>query len=297
MIMIKKRALSECDRKEQIVAKRLRPNDHKLGETVAKSSVFNTPLTPTRGQSPHKKDDNENIPFKTPIKSVVMTTPVKASPTTVVPETPLKSVRSVRHREKIRRVKLYPEQAQEQQPVLGETPKKAPTLRDRNPSSELSGICNCPGKEQVCRVCTKKSESFAPRAGTPGFRAPEVLLKHMQQTTAIDIWSAGVIFASLLSGRYPFFRNTDDMTSLAEITTLMGTKRVMRAASDLGKRITMTAKTKAPIDLKSLLLRLRGDPEFDAPDTAYHLLDSLLEPNPRIRITADEALQHPFIIQ
>lgn len=42
----------------------------------------------------------------------------------------------------------------------------------------------------------------AQRAGTRGFRAPEVLLKVFQQDYAIDIWSAGVILLTLLTRRY-----------------------------------------------------------------------------------------------
>ena len=74
-----------------------------------------------------------------------------------------------------------------------------------------------------------------PRAGTPGFRSPEVLLKYPQQSPAVDMWSAGVIFLSILTGRYPFFRAYDDLTSLAQIMTLRGTGEAAKAAFKLGK--------------------------------------------------------------
>ena len=79
----------------------------------------------------------------------------------------------------------------------------------------------------------------APRAGTPGFRAPEVLLKCPLQTTAVDVWSAGVIFLCLLSGRYPFFRAPDDLSALAQIIALMGTTEYTRAARQLGELSTV----------------------------------------------------------
>lgn len=41
----------------------------------------------------------------------------------------------------------------------------------------------------------------ASRAGTRGFRAPEVLFKCMKQTASIDIWSVGVILLTLLTRR------------------------------------------------------------------------------------------------
>ena len=52
---------------------------------------------------------------------------------------------------------------------------------------------------------------------------------------AVDMWSAGVIFLSLLSGRYPFFRGNDDMTCLSQIISLLGTEKVARAAASFGQ--------------------------------------------------------------
>lgn len=52
--------------------------------------------------------------------------------------------------------------------------------------------------------------------------------------SAVDIWSAGVIFLSLLSGRYPFFRANDDMTALAQIVSTFGSEQVKEAAKACG---------------------------------------------------------------
>jgi hypothetical protein len=43
--------------------------------------------------------------------------------------------------------------------------------------------CPCFKKAQVCELCLRRAKLVAPRAGTPGFRPPEVLLKSMHQTT------------------------------------------------------------------------------------------------------------------
>ena len=82
--------------------------------------------------------------------------------------------------------------------------------------------------------CLSRGHQNTPRAGTPGFRSPEVLLKYPQQSPAVDMWSAGVIFLSILSGRYPFFKAYDDLTSLAQIMTLCGTGEAAKAAFKLG---------------------------------------------------------------
>ena len=80
-----------------------------------------------------------------------------------------------------------------------------------------------------------RSHQVAPRAGTPGFRAPEVLLKYPHQTTAVDVWSAGVILLCILSGHYPFFKAHDDMSALTQIVSLLGSKKTAEAAKSCGK--------------------------------------------------------------
>ena len=49
------------------------------------------------------------------------------------------------------------------------------------------------------------------------------------------MWSAGVIFLSLLSGRYPFFKADDDMSALAQIISVIGSQEIKDAAKSYGK--------------------------------------------------------------
>ncbi|XP_043855328.1 cell division cycle 7-related protein kinase isoform X2 [Dromiciops gliroides] len=211
--------------------------------------------------------------------------------------------------------------------------------------------CDCYATDQVCSVCLSRRQQVAPRAGTPGFRAPEVLTKCPNQTTAIDMWSAGVIFLSLLSGRYPFYKASDDLTALAQIMTIRGSRETIQAAKTFGKSVLCSKEVPAQ-NLRTLCERLRGTPSLavekqethahestlslgsdqqlklplqmecpgssfhedgraasgvsmrepqasvkgwdQVPHEAYDLLDKLLDLNPATRITAQEALVHPF---
>ncbi|XP_076454660.1 cell division cycle 7-related protein kinase-like [Babylonia areolata] len=170
--------------------------------------------------------------------------------------------------------------------------------------------CMCYGRPSICTFCSLRPVETAPRAGTPGFRAPEVLMKHPNQSTAVDIWAAGVIFLSLLSGRYPFFRGNDDMTCLSQILSLLGTDEVKKAALSFDKLITARPRTRA-LELKSLCERLRAnnpDPLGSkqptqptrqwpkVPDCAVKLLKRMLDPNPATRITAEQALASDFFM-
>ena len=58
----------------------------------------------------------------------------------------------------------------------------------------------------LSRCSKERPHQKAPRAGTPGFRPPEVLLKSAKQNTAVDLWAAGIVFLCMLARSYPFFR-------------------------------------------------------------------------------------------
>ncbi|KAG7212655.1 hypothetical protein KM043_012937 [Ampulex compressa] len=171
--------------------------------------------------------------------------------------------------------------------------------------------CFCFGKPKICSICTAKPEQTAPRAGTPGFRAPEVLLKYSFQTPAIDIWASGVMMLCILSGTQPFFHSPDDCTALAEITTIFGSNKIQQCAQKLGKKIIFSDNIPG-IDIVFLCQKLqkrnRGllnnsenmpndkvPLEIQYPKEAYDLLTKLLDLDSKTRITAEEALNHPFL--
>ncbi|KAF9143129.1 hypothetical protein BGX30_001249 [Mortierella sp. GBA39] len=73
------------------------------------------------------------------------------------------------------------------------------------------------------------------RAGTRGFRAPEILFRYVQQTVALDIWSVGVILLCFLSGRFPFFHSDDDLEALLEIAVVFGQREMAAVAATFSK--------------------------------------------------------------
>ncbi|XP_031415570.1 cell division cycle 7-related protein kinase isoform X2 [Clupea harengus] len=198
----------------------------------------------------------------------------------------------------------------------------------KDPPLEPSPTCSCFLTDRICNICLGRKPQVAPRAGTPGFRAPEVLIKFQKQGTAIDMWAAGVILLSLLSGRYPFFKASDDLVALAQIMTIRGSRETIQAAKVLGKAVVCSDELPR-LDLKRLCETLRRtqpchdetvltelqttcqafSPEHNGPDetaihteqnwegvpdAAYDLLDRLLDLNPDTRIKAEIALLHPL---
>lgn len=148
----------------------------------------------------------------------------------------------------------------------------------------------------------------ANRAGTRGFRAPEVLFKCTAQTCAIDQWSAGVILLTMLAQRFPFFHSADDIDALLEIATLFGRRRMRETALLHGQvfETNIPSYGEHGHSLEKIILWCTGRnskdehgrrTEHTEPDEkeAIKFLEQLLQCDPRERLTADEALEHPFI--
>ena len=142
----------------------------------------------------------------------------------------------------------------------------------------------------------------ANRAGTRGFRAPEVLFKCTEQTSKIDIWSVGVILLTIMSQRFPFFNSADDVEAMIEIATIFGQSR-MRAAGQLhGCMFETTIPTVGlgGFSLERIILwstwRSETGQSLNAEEKlAVEFLGRCLELDPSRRISADEALEHEFL--
>lgn len=104
-------------------------------------------------------------------------------------------------------------------------------------------------------------EAMRTTCGTPEYIAPEIL-RQQPYTCAVDLWAVGVITYILLCGRMPF-----DDDSRARLY-----RQILRA--------------KFSFD---------GEPWNDVSESARHFIKSLICLDPRGRLTAEEALLHPWI--
>jgi len=179
--------------------------------------------------------------------------------------------------------------------------------------------CGCFNNFTVCKICLKRKSGKYSRAGTSGFRAPEVLFQCEKQTTAVDIWSSGAILLSLLTRNQTFFYPNTDLLSLLQICRLFGTARMQEVARLCGNEMK-TSMIFKEVDLQKLILVFRKSNqekvlienekirkiieaktplprEFhddDVSDDVIDLLKRLLDPNYKTRITAKAALKHQF---
>ncbi|GAN03730.1 Ser/Thr protein kinase [Mucor ambiguus] len=140
----------------------------------------------------------------------------------------------------------------------------------------------------------------ANRAGTRGFRAPEILMRVTHQTCAIDIWAAGVILLCFLTNTYPFFLSNDEADALIELSHVYGTEKMQECAKINNRHFETNIylpKAKLPwLHLIQVLNKekMQAWPQKDL-DDAVMLLRRAMELDPNKRITAEEALKMDFL--
>ncbi|CEP08001.1 hypothetical protein [Parasitella parasitica] len=130
---------------------------------------------------------------------------------------------------------------------------------------------------------------------TRWYRAPEIMLSRNTYDKAIDMWSLGCILAELL-GRKVLFRGTDYVDQLHKIVGILGLPKdtsFWDSSSSVTEYIhNLRDENGLPppeeqIDFSALFPN--ASPE------AIHLLENLLTLDPTKRLTAKEALEHPFV--
>ncbi|TKY89176.1 hypothetical protein EX895_001707 [Sporisorium graminicola] len=174
-------------------------------------------------------------------------------------------------------------------------------------ASSKSGVMDPPPERVGYLIYDARQGVRANRAGTRGFRAPEVLFKCQDQTVAIDIWSAGVILLTLLIRRFPVFNSNDDVEALLEIAVIFGKARMETCAMLHNRTFHCNIPSVSNSgSLTEFINRLNPDladpgnhpdPQQYARDVANALdmVKSCLHVDCTRRKTAAELLQHPFL--
>ncbi|TMS18074.1 Mitogen-activated protein kinase 15 [Larimichthys crocea] len=125
---------------------------------------------------------------------------------------------------------------------------------------------------------------------TRWYRAPEILLGSTRYTKGVDMWSLGCILGEMLLGK-ALFPGTSTINQIEKIMSAIphpSPEDVLAIKSEYGSSVIQRMLLKPQVPLEDLL-------QPSVPPDALDLLRGLLVFNPDKRLTAEEALQHPYV--
>jgi len=154
------------------------------------------------------------------------------------------------------------------------------------------------GHVKICdfgmsRQYTEPLEAYTNLVVTPWYRAPELLLGCENYGPAIDLWSVGCIFTEIFRGKV-LFHGRGELNQLELIFDLMGNP-TENTWPDVKKfpHWSKVIKIKKINKLKTHF-PLGFDGQFNVTSSCVDLIRKLINLNPKQRITAIEALNHPW---
>lgn len=152
-------------------------------------------------------------------------------------------------------------------------------------------------------ILTNKISLLTEYVATRWYRAPEIMLNASHYSTAIDMWSVGCILLELLIYKV-VFPGSDYINQLILIFELLGTPSE--------KDLEVVKSKRAKVFIKSLPVRSKinfynfctnhpcrrirhQNRDLEVNPLAIDLLEKLMVFDPSKRLTAKEALKHPYM--
>lgn len=118
------------------------------------------------------------------------------------------------------------------------------------------------------------------------YRAPEIMIAH-EYSSAVDIWSLGCTMAELMTGKI-LFKGENYIQQIKLIMDTMGKPQDMGFVTNSNAKKFLSSlpdQPKNPLDQKV---------KYSKPE-AMDLLQKMLEVDPRKRISAADAIAHPYL--
>lgn len=143
-----------------------------------------------------------------------------------------------------------------------------------------------------------ESKDYSVRVGTKFYKAPELLVEMTDYDYGIDLWSVGCIVASMIFKISPFFKGEDNIDQLVKIVDILGSDLFYTWIDKYGIILEEELKTKIShhklrVSWQKFITTEIGNL---AHDVALDFLDKLFCYDPQVRLTAREALAHPYMI-
>ena len=137
-----------------------------------------------------------------------------------------------------------------------------------------------------CRGIYSK-QPYTEYISTRWYRPPECLLTDGYYHYKMDIWGVGCIFFELLS-MFPLFPGKHELDQIHKIHNILGTpsREVLQKFQKYGSQVPLNFPHKKGTGIQKLIPRVSKE--------CVDLIEKLLAYAPDFRLTAKQALKHPY---
>uniref|UniRef100_A0AAQ4RTC2 non-specific serine/threonine protein kinase n=1 Tax=Gasterosteus aculeatus aculeatus TaxID=481459 RepID=A0AAQ4RTC2_GASAC len=142
------------------------------------------------------------------------------------------------------------------------------------------------------------AQEYNVRVASRYFKGPELLVDYQMYDYSLDMWSLGCMLASMIFLKEPFFHGQDNYDQLVRIAKVLGTDELFGYLHKY--HIELDTRFK---DLLGQQTRKRWEQFIQSENQhlvspeALDLLDKLLRYDHQQRLTAAEAMQHPYFCE
>lgn len=136
---------------------------------------------------------------------------------------------------------------------------------------------------------------FSVRVASRYYKAPELIVGFEMYDYSLDIWGVGCMLASMIFHKEPFFQGLDNNDQLVRIAKVLGTSGLFDYIDKYNIRIDASFMARLGKHSRKQWDRYvnRENRDLVSPE-AFDLLNKMLQYDHQTRITAKEAMDHPY---
>eukprot|EP00123_Amoebidium_parasiticum_P019925 comp37108_c0_seq1/m.47338 comp37108_c0_seq1/g.47338 ORF comp37108_c0_seq1/g.47338 comp37108_c0_seq1/m.47338 type:complete len:425 (-) comp37108_c0_seq1:399-1673(-) len=138
-------------------------------------------------------------------------------------------------------------------------------------------------------------QEYNVRVASRYYKGPELLVDLLEYDYGLDLWGVGCMLAAIVFKKDPFFQGMDNTDQLVKIVKVLGSKGLETYLNKYGLKLDPQVRDLVVgYPKKDWAVFLRSDNRHLATPTAIDLLAKLLLYDHAQRLTAKEAMAHPY---
>lgn len=135
------------------------------------------------------------------------------------------------------------------------------------------------------------------RVASRYFKGPELLVDFQLYDYSLDLWSYGAMLASMVFKREPFFHGNSNTDQLVKIARVLGTDELYEYLDKYGLELGAEYDDFGTYPKRPWSRYVTEENRHLVTEEVFDLLTNLLQYDHQRRLTAKEAMEHPYFAE